>query len=51
MSESQNNLTLPTNKTLTGAFKLSIAHGKPVCAYFYIDSLKGKVCIRHDGDE
>lgn len=51
MAESQNNLTLPTNKTLTGAFKLSIAHGKPVCAYFYIDSLKGKVCIRQDGDE
>jgi hypothetical protein len=52
MAESQTpNLNLPTAKTLNGAFKLSIAHGKPVEAYFYVDSLKGKVCIRQDGDE
>ncbi len=42
---------LPTAKTLNGAFRLSIVHGKPVCAYFYLDSLKGKVCIRQDGEE
>ncbi len=54
MSEKESsgsNLNLPTAKTLNGAFKLSIAHGKPVCGYFYVDSLKGKVCIRQDGEE
>ena len=54
MSESNStasNLTLPGNKTLNGAFRLSVVHGKPVCAYFYLDSMKGKVVIRHDGDE
>ena len=45
------NLTLPGNKTLNGAFRLSVVHGKPVCAYFYLDSIKGKVVIRQDGDE
>ncbi len=44
------NLTLPSAKTLTGAFRLSVLHGKPVCGYFYIDSLKNKVCIRQDGE-
>ncbi len=50
-STSTSNLSLPSAKTLNGAFRLSIVHGKPVCSYFYLDSLKGKVCIRHDGDE
>ncbi len=44
-------LALPSEKTLNGAFRISIAHGKPVDSYFYVDSIKGKVCIRHDGDE
>ena len=48
---SGSNLTLPSTKTLNGAFRLSVVHGKPVCAYFYLDSLKNKVCIRHDGEE
>jgi hypothetical protein len=50
-SSSASNLTLPGNKTLNGAFRLSVVHGKPVCAYFYLDSIKGKVVIRQDGDE
>jgi hypothetical protein len=44
-------LVLPSAKTLNGAFRLSVVHGKPVCAYFYLDSLKNKVCIRQDGEE
>ena len=45
------NIILPSEKTLSGAFRLSIVHGKPVCSYFYLDSLKGKVCINKDGND
>ena len=44
-------LGLPDAKTLQQSVKLSIQSGKPICFYFYIDSLKGKVCISSDGDD
>ena len=44
-------LGLPSDKTLQQAVKLSIKTAKPICFYFYVDSLKGKVCISSDGDD
>jgi len=41
----------PSDKTLQQAVKLSIKTAKPICFYFYVDSLKGKVCISSDGDD
>tara|TARA_Y100000389_G_C17039377_1_gene307350 strand:- start:135 stop:419 length:285 start_codon:yes stop_codon:yes gene_type:complete len=52
MSEDQKKtLGLPTDKTLQQAVKLSIKTAKPICFYFYVDSLKGKVCISSDGED
>ena len=44
-------LTLPTEKTLLQATKLSLKTKKPICFYFYIDSLKGKITIVSDGED
>jgi len=44
-------LVLPTDKTLQQATKLSLKTKKPICFYFYIDSLKGKISIVNDGDD
>ena len=44
-------LTLPTEKTLLQATKLALKTKKPVCFYFYIDSLKGKISIVTDGED
>ena len=44
-------LGLPSDKTLQQAVKLSIKTAKPICFYFYVDSLKGKVCISSDGED
>ena len=44
-------LVLPTEKTLLQATKLALKTKKPVCFYFYIDSLKGKISISSDGDD
>ena len=44
-------LTLPTDKTLLQATKLALKTKKPVCFYFYIDSLKGKISIVSDGED
>ena len=44
-------LSLPSDKTLQQAVKLSIKTTKPICFYFYVDSLKGRVCISSDGDD
>jgi hypothetical protein len=44
-------LTLPTEKTLLQATKLSLKTKKPICFYFYIDSLKGKISIVTDGED
>ena len=44
-------LTLPTDKTLVQATKLALKTKKPICFYFYIDSLKGKITIISDGED
>jgi len=44
-------LVLPTEKTLLQATKLSLKTKKPICFYFYIDSLKGKISIVTDGED
>ena len=50
-NSSKKSLGLPCEKTLQQCVKLSIKTGKPICFYFYVDSLKGKVCISSDGDD
>lgn len=48
----ENKISIPDEKTLSHAFKLSIKISKPVCTYFYIDSCRGKVNIMNsDGDK
>jgi hypothetical protein len=42
---------LPTDKTLQQSVKLSIKLVKPVCFYFYVESLKGNICIASDGED
>ena len=49
--EKKSTIVFPTEKTLLQAFKLSLRLTKPICTYFYVDSLKGKCCIINDGDE
>ena len=44
-------LVLPSDKTLQQSTKLALKTKKPVCFYFYIDSLKGKISIVSDGEE
>ena len=44
-------LVLPTEKTLLQATKLALKTKKPVCFYFYIDSVKGKITIVSDGED
>ena len=50
-ANAKNKLTLPSTKTLLQATKLSIRLNKPICFYFYTDSLKGNCCIANDGKE
>ena len=42
---------LPSDKTLQQAVKLSIKTTKPICFYFYVDSLKNKISISSDGED
>ena len=44
-------LILPSEKTLIQSTKLALKTKKPVCFYFYIDSLKGKITIVSDGED
>ena len=44
-------LGLPSDKTMQQAVKLSIKLSKPICFYFYVDSLKSRVCIASDGED
>jgi hypothetical protein len=46
-----NKLVLPSDKTLQQATKLSLKTKKPICFYFYIDSLNGKIKITSDGED
>ena len=48
---SKTKLVIPSDKTLQQASKLSIKLSKPICYYFYIDSLKNKCCIVSDGED
>jgi len=48
---SQPQLVLPSDKTLQQATKLALKTKKPMCLYFYIDSLKGKISIVNDGED
>jgi hypothetical protein len=50
-SVQQPQLVLPSDKTLQQATKLALKTKKPVCFYFYIDSLKGKISIVSDGED
>jgi len=50
-NQQQTQLVLPTDKTLQQATKLSLKTKKPICFYFYIDSLKGKIKIANDGED
>ena len=53
MSTAQQKKTvgLPSDKTLQQAVKLSIKTSKPICFYFYVDSLKQKISICSDGED
>ena len=54
MSDQSGNgkITLPCEKTLSQAAKLSIKVSKPICFYFYIDSCKGAAqIVSHEGDK
>ena len=44
-------LVLPSDKTLQQSTKLALKTKKPICFYFYIDSLKGKITIVSDGED
>jgi hypothetical protein len=45
------NIGLPSDKTLQQSVKLSIKTSKPICFYFYVDSLKNKISICSDGED
>lgn len=44
-------VSLASAKTMEQAQKLSIKLVKPICFYFYVDSLKGNVVIKSDGED
>lgn len=52
MSSAQAKITIPSDKTLQQATKLSIKLCKPICFYFYIDSCRNRVnIVNSDGDK
>jgi len=44
-------LSIPNNMTLQQACKLSIKLQKAIDFYFYVDSLKGNICIASNDDD
>ena len=49
---SSTSFQMPSAKTLHQSAKLSIEHDKPICYYFYKDSLTDNVCIAtYQGDK
>lgn len=50
-SQQQSKGNYPSTETYERAFKISIRDNKPIHSYFYIPSLKGKVCIKYDGED
>ena len=51
MSDSKPKLSIPCSDTLIQACTLSIKLQKPTCFYFYVDSLKGAICIASNEDD
>lgn len=49
--QSKPKLSIPEPDTLSQACKLSIKLQKPICFYFYVDSLKGNICIATNDDD
>jgi hypothetical protein len=41
----------PTPSTMDKALKLSLKLTKPIDLYFYLDSLRDRVCIMNDGED
>jgi hypothetical protein len=50
-AETGSRVTYPTPSTMDKALKLSLKLTKPIDLYFYIDSLRGRVCIMNDGED
>ncbi len=50
-SVSKPKLSIPSNETLQQACKLSIKLQKAIDFYFYVDSLKGSICIASNEDD
>lgn len=50
-SSGKDKLVLPSSNTLTQAAKLSIKLSKPICFYFYIDSLRDNCTIVNSESE
>ena len=50
-AESASKITYPTASTMDKALKLSLKLTKPIDLYFYLDSLRGRVCIMNDGED
>ena len=44
-------LVLPSADTLSKALKLSLKLTKPIDCYFYLDSIRDRVCIMNDGED
>ena len=51
MAEEKPKLSIPIEETLQQACKLSIKLQKPIDFYFYVDSLKGNICIASNEDD
>jgi len=50
-AESGSRIVYPTASTMDKALKLSLKLTKPIDLYFYLDSLRGRVCIMNDGED
>jgi len=50
-SSAKPKLSIPTSETLQQACKLSIKLQKAIDFYFYVDSLKGSICIASNEDD
>ena len=51
MSETKPKLSIPCAETLQQACKLSIKLQKAIDFYFYVDSLRGNICIASNEDD
>ena len=52
VAQAQNTVVLPSDKTLSQAFKLALKIGKQIDCYFYLDSCAGNVkIVTYEGDK